>query len=315
MKKNNCFNITIIVPVYNTEYYLEDTISCIKCQTEQNFELILIDDGSTDNSGQIIDQLAETDSRIVAIHQKNSGQAAARNVGIKHARADVITFIDSDDLVSPLYLEHLLKGFTTPDVEITSIKKESFLIKPHELKSSHILWIKKYDSKHFLNAVFFHNDDLYYVSFWGKAFKSSFLKSQVIAEGHYYEDMANIPVIISNAHTIMLLNSQDYFYRENREESTLNSFNEKTCNDLLWALKYIRKNVIFNKKLEKSYNILLFNNISFIWIWCIKNKRNYRFIFSFLDRMSFNSMLLMSLKTHVSRKGMLLWFCHKLHLI
>lgn len=314
MTKQN-IEISIVIPVYNTEKYLNHTVKSVKNQTVYNFELILIDDGSTDNSGKIIDQLAENDSRIVVIHQKNSGLAAARNVGIKRARADVITFIDSDDLVSPLYLEHLLKGFTTPDVEITSIKKESFLIEPRELKNSHILWIKKYDSKHFLNAVFLHNDDLYYVSFWGKAFKSSFLQSQVITEGRYYEDMANIPVIISHAHTIMLLNSTDYFYRENREGSILNSFNEKTCNDLLWSLKYIRKNIIFNKKSKKAYNVLLFNNISFIWIWCIKNKRNYRFIFSFLDRMSFNSMLLMSLKTHVSRKGMLLWFCHKLHLI
>lgn len=91
--------ITIIVPIYNVEQYLPRCIDSIKNQTLEDIEIILVDDGSTDNSGKIVDEYAKTDNRIIAIHKENGGQASARNVGLEIARGDYVGFIDSDDWV------------------------------------------------------------------------------------------------------------------------------------------------------------------------------------------------------------------------
>ena len=91
--------ISIIVPVYNVENYLERCVESILKQTYTNFELLLINDGSTDQSGDLCDQLALRDQRIRVIHKENGGLSAARNTGIDHASSDLIGFIDSDDYI------------------------------------------------------------------------------------------------------------------------------------------------------------------------------------------------------------------------
>lgn len=100
--------ISIIVPVYNTENYLHKCIDSILMQTFSDFELLLIDDGSTDNSGVICDEYSLKDRRIIVFHTQNNGASFARNIGLNHAKGDWITFIDSDDwLESNAYLETL----------------------------------------------------------------------------------------------------------------------------------------------------------------------------------------------------------------
>ena len=91
--------ISVIVPVYNVEQYLERCVDSIINQTYKNLEIILVNDGSTDNSGQLCDELAKKDDRIRVIHKKNGGLSDARNVGIDEAEAELIGFIDSDDYI------------------------------------------------------------------------------------------------------------------------------------------------------------------------------------------------------------------------
>lgn len=97
--------ISIIVPVYKVEKYLCECIDSILAQTYENFELILVDDGSPDNSGKICDEYAEKDKRIKVIHKENGGVSSARNVGLDNVKGEYITFIDSDDFVEKQYLE------------------------------------------------------------------------------------------------------------------------------------------------------------------------------------------------------------------
>lgn len=99
--------ISIIVPVYNTEKYIEKCIESILNQKEKNFELLLIDDGSKDRSGRICDIYAEKDRRIKVIHKPNGGVSSARNLGLDNAKGEMIFFIDSDDTVGPDYLKEL----------------------------------------------------------------------------------------------------------------------------------------------------------------------------------------------------------------
>ena len=97
--------ISIIVPVYNIEEYIEKCVKSITKQTYKNLEIILVDDGSTDSAGKICDKLAEKDERIKVIHKKNGGLSSARNAGMKKATGDYICFIDGDDYISKDYCE------------------------------------------------------------------------------------------------------------------------------------------------------------------------------------------------------------------
>lgn len=101
--------VSIIIPVYNSERYLNITINSLFNQTFQDFELILVNDGSTDTSGKLCDDFALKDERVIVIHKTNGGVSVARNTGIEQARGELIWFVDHDDFVFPDYLETMVK--------------------------------------------------------------------------------------------------------------------------------------------------------------------------------------------------------------
>ena len=104
--------ITVIVPVYNTEKYLRRCVDSILAQTFTDFELLLVNDGSTDGSGAICDEYAQKDSRVRVFHKENGGVSSARNIGIDNAQGDWITFIDSDDRIEQRHLYLLYEART-----------------------------------------------------------------------------------------------------------------------------------------------------------------------------------------------------------
>ncbi|RHJ58017.1 glycosyltransferase family 2 protein [[Ruminococcus] lactaris] len=110
--------ISVIVPVYKVEKYLQKCVSSIQNQTYGDIEIILVNDGSPDNSGKICDELAKKDSRIKVIHQKNQGQAVARNLALDIAKGEYITFVDSDDTVNPRMLELLVSILKKNEADI-----------------------------------------------------------------------------------------------------------------------------------------------------------------------------------------------------
>ena len=110
--------VSIVVPIYNTAKYLEKCLDSIINQSYQNLEIILINDGSTDNSGKIAEKYAKKDPRIVVIHQKNQGQSTARNIGLKRASGDFIGFIDGDDEITPDFIEKLVNA-TSENTSLT----------------------------------------------------------------------------------------------------------------------------------------------------------------------------------------------------
>ena len=101
--------ISVVVPVYNVEKYIDKCINSIINQTYKNLEIILVDDGSPDNCGNICDEYAKKDNRIIVIHKENGGVSSARNIGIKNAKGKWITFVDSDDWIENDYVEKLSK--------------------------------------------------------------------------------------------------------------------------------------------------------------------------------------------------------------
>lgn len=113
--------VSLILPVYNTGKHLRRCIASIQAQSYENWEAILVNDGSTDDSGQLCDLLADEDSRIRAVHQKNAGLSAARNTGISRASGEFISFIDSDDLVLPDFIAALLQQFDKDTIDIAVV--------------------------------------------------------------------------------------------------------------------------------------------------------------------------------------------------
>lgn len=179
--------ISIIIPVYNVEQYLPRCIDSILAQTFTNFELILIDDGSTDSSGKICDKYSEKDSRVKVIHKENGGLSSARNVGLGNAAGKYISFIDSDDYVSSDYLEYLHSLIKKYDADVVSAnyiltysnkvnfisrKKEQLIIGKEKIlffylkqdkmnkKNDFPVWIKLY-KKELFDGIQFPSGKLY----------------------------------------------------------------------------------------------------------------------------------------------------------
>ena len=154
--------VSLIVPIYNTAKYLSKCLDSIINQTHQNLEIILVDDGSTDHSDQIADDYAKKDSRIKVTHQKNQGQSAARNYGLKKATGDFVGFIDSDDTIKSNFIEKLLSAYSdhtslsvcgihykrlkqnsANDVYTKSLRPR----KKHESKKAYILYLLAVDGR------------------------------------------------------------------------------------------------------------------------------------------------------------------------
>ena len=112
--------ISVIVPVYNVAQYLEKSIASIQQQTYQNLEIILVDDGSTDESGRLCEQIAEQDERVLVYHKDNEGLSQARNDGLKQAHGDYVIFIDSDDYIHPEMIASLYQQLVNEDADVSS---------------------------------------------------------------------------------------------------------------------------------------------------------------------------------------------------
>ncbi len=184
--------VSIIVPIYNTEKYLPTCLDSILNQTYQNLEIILVDDGSTDNSGKIADEYAKKDQRIKVIHQKNSGQSAARNTGLKKVTGEYVNFIDSDDFITNDFVIKLLQPYLdNPKISLsicglrynwlkTKTHKDVF-IKP--LRSR-----KKSESKKAYILYLLATDGRLYSSV-NKLFKKAYLKNLLFDESiNFAED-------------------------------------------------------------------------------------------------------------------------------
>ena len=105
--------VSVIIPVYNVEKYLRRCLDSVLAQTYTNFEAILVDDGSTDDSGAICDEYAARDNRFVVIHKQNEGVSIARLTAFEHSKGEFITFIDSDDSINFNYIDHLQSQITS----------------------------------------------------------------------------------------------------------------------------------------------------------------------------------------------------------
>ena len=120
MKRDNLINkkVSIIVPVYNVEGYIEECLSSLCEQTYTNIEIIVVDDGSTDRSGNICDMYSQKDQRIVVYHKENGGLSSARNYGLLYIKGEYVTFIDSDDYLNSNAIEIMLSNLINNEADV-----------------------------------------------------------------------------------------------------------------------------------------------------------------------------------------------------
>ena len=121
---NQSPRISVIVPVYNVEQYLPRCVESILAQTYENLEILLVDDGTKDNSGAICDAYARQDARVKAIHKKNGGLSSARNAGIDAATGEYLSFVDSDDWIEPQMYERLYEAATAAGTSIAQASRD-----------------------------------------------------------------------------------------------------------------------------------------------------------------------------------------------
>ncbi len=215
--------ISVIVPVYNTVDLLQRCVDSIRRQTYRNLEIILVDDGSTDNSGALAEKFALEDRRIRVFHKENGGSSSARNLGISKARGDFIGFVDSDDYIEPEMYERLLQVAVTEDLLMVQTSRDeideegNLLPNVCEPPKEPELW----DCQHFMRELLLHKGDC---SFCTKLIHASLLKEERFPEGELNEDFYLLVRLLPKIPAVAVMPWQDYhvFYRYGSNTRTRN---------------------------------------------------------------------------------------------
>ncbi len=258
--------VTVVVAVYNIEKYIEKCIRSILAQTWGNIEILLIDDGSTDRSGDICDDYAKTDDRIRVIHKTNGGISDVRNTGLEEATGIYLMYVDGDDHIAPNYVEKAVKCaeqykaevviFDYQEIEETTGRRECWRMDvPREKK----LTVKEQPSLLITTPCPWNK--LYRMSLW----KRSGLKYPI---GKIYEDLTITPQLLLNAECIVYMESEPLYYYMLREGSIMRSQNLKKSLDNRKAamenlMAYFKEKKVFDLyKNELEY--LMFEHAYFV---------------------------------------------------
>lgn len=263
--------ISIIIPVYNTEQFLHRCIDSVLAQKFADFELILVDDGSTDTSGNICDEYAANDSRIIVIHQKNAGQAAARNYALSIVGTEYVTFIDSDDYVDDNYLIHLFGGMEekTADLCMSGFILENEngkILLTHQRKKC---LIDLHDDKTKINFIISHIiNNLNNRSCWSNLFRLSIIKKYSIffctSCHNFAEDTGFLITYLLYCGKIATIEYYDYHYIRHFQStlssmagdnmSKINSLNEVS---VFFAEHYFH--LFYGRYYQKKFSELYFH--------------------------------------------------------
>lgn len=202
--------LSIIIPVYNVEQYIEESLNSLLAQSFTNFEAILVDDGSTDNSGDICDRYAKKDKRFKVIHKSNGGVSSARNVALEICKGKYITMLDPDDSIATDSYDNIYYMEQHPDIDILQYpyvycdeggKQEVLLLK------SKVIIGKEAIALHWWEGNILHFANL------NKIFKHSIFEKLRYREGHLSEDTFLIPDFIYQADKIYISEIGRYYYK------------------------------------------------------------------------------------------------------
>lgn len=232
--------VSIIIPVYNVERYLEECINSVINQDYANLEIIFVDDGSPDKSIQLLERYAAIDKRIIVIRQPNSGVSHARNAGIEASKGDYICFADSDDYLEVNYVSYLLDLAVKRNADI-SITTEMF--SNFNLHQTSLDRVKVYSPERATAEILYYHIP---IGVYCKMFKRDFISDKIrfisdlcMGEGFNFNTTA-----FQNANKIVVGQKKIYFYRRDNTESVTTKFSVNKWQNGLLALEKIRENLI-----------------------------------------------------------------------
>lgn len=233
--------VSIIVPVYNVEKYIEKCLSSLISQSYKNIEIILINDGSKDNSGKICDKYKRKDPRIKVIHKENAGVSEARNSGIQKATGEYLCFVDADDFVMNDYIEYLhqliVKG--SSDIAICTKMFSNF----NEKQTSNEV-IESLDGENSIIRILNYRMP---IGVYSRIFKKDliddnrirFLKDVYMGEGFNF----NV-ACFQKAKKVIISNYKVYYYRRDNATSATSHFSIKKCENSIYAMKIMNENLL-----------------------------------------------------------------------
>ena len=229
--------LTVVIPVYNVEKYLNRCIESILLQEWKNYDILLVDDGSTDNSPQICDDYVKAYDFISVIHKKNGGLSDARNVGIEAAKGEYLCFVDSDDYIQSTMLEHLVKAVDSAGVNlaITNLKTVD----------EHGNRVFRVEQSPIMDGIFpaeellpklYQEMGWYYIVAWNKLYHRSLFEKLRFPVGKIHEDEYIVADVMWKAQKIACISSEEYIYTYQRKGSIMNEQQTQSHCDWLEAL-------------------------------------------------------------------------------
>jgi len=246
----NKIKVSVIIPVYNTEKFLEQCLNSIVNQTLKDIEIIIINDGSTDSSSDIINKFKQKYKNIIYLSQKNSGQGEARNKALEVCTGEYITFVDSDDFIDIRMIENLYREASKNEIDVLVFNllpfyKESQI---NKLSNNNCIVNKIYNKNEILKK-FFTSYDIEGFS-CNKFIKKDIFKNNKIKYplGMKYEDIPTMLDVIINSKRFGIVSYTPYYYRQ-RLDSTTNTYNLSNVRDYIKSF-YMVKNVI---KIKTNY--------------------------------------------------------------
>ena len=249
--------ISIIIPVYNVENYLASCLNSILNQTFQDYEVIMINDGSTDRSSDICEEYSKKDSRYKTLHKENGGQSTARNRGVKIAKGDYLMFIDSDDfLTGNNCLQIIANGLgTSPDV--LAYRYYKYFSSRHKsdcgIDMSGLTTLDKFGTiKELVKR------DSFFCSCWSKVVKRSLIINNGITfdESLSCEDMDWYFNVISYSKTVEVIDYPVINYRQREGSVTSGGFKPKNIKDFIFTIKKWRENFDNIERIDEKYVLL-----------------------------------------------------------
>lgn len=251
--------VSIIVPVYNVEKYLEKCLESIINQTYKNLEIICIDDGSPDNSIDILNKFSEKDPRIKIIRQKNRGLSGARNTGINISKGKYITFVDSDDWIENNMVELLVKKMEIEDLELVICGRNHIIngeVKAIKLdKIEKILMDRILSGKEYFLEII-SKTNLFTASAYNKLYLLEKIKKEnlIFPEGRLYEDLLFVFKYLYFSKKVNIVNKELYNYFINREGAITNKINTRDIIDINYTYKEIYNFLEEQQDLKYFYN-------------------------------------------------------------
>lgn len=270
--------ISVIVPVYKAEKYLGECVDSVLSQTYEKFELILVDDGSPDNSGRLCDEYAEKDERIKVIHKENGGVSSARNTGIDDAKGEYLTFVDSDDIIDKQYLELMYKRIVEADSDMCFCHFDRFdenvSIEYKEIIPKYLA-VEFNDKKFidFASALFDLKKNVFGSSCRLLYKKSCVEKLRFNLKIKISEDLVFTLNAIFNSKSICSIQNVLYHYRTN-----LNSAGTTYKKDFLNSQLELKKELkhVLSRLGEENYNKISRSYFSLLGYYLFSNEMKFR---------------------------------------